>query len=446
MKKILFIATEFPPLANTGVHRSVKFVKYLQKYNIDPIVVTLTEESGIDIFGKSNDNALSSQIPNTVKIHRIPCKSIKPYYRTKLRGFITIFFSTKDIIGKVWNKQFALYISDLIKLEKPSAIYATLPPFSIGKLATKAAKTHNIPLIIDMRDGWLTWRTSPFGSYLHYLFTKIEEKSLFKSASVVIGTTKELISIFSKDHPQIAIEKFHWIPNGFDGVIVDEFVSIKKYTPGTKLKIGYIGSFYYSPKGRTDMYKPWWRKRGHRIFQYTKTKEDWLYRSPHFFILILNQLAKINPAYIEDLELHFVGHKPEWIEEMIQKAKCPFRVVFHGWQNNSRSVELLSTFDTVFVTSAKRGNDDDWPLPSKIFDYITKNKLIIAVAPNGATKSFIQQTQTGIVLDPDSINESAEQLHSVFNKGIELKIETDELKKYDRKETAKKLANIIFEL
>ena len=42
-KRVLFIAYYFPPLGGSGVQRSLKFVKYLPKFNFEPIVVTVKE-------------------------------------------------------------------------------------------------------------------------------------------------------------------------------------------------------------------------------------------------------------------------------------------------------------------------------------------------------------------------------------------------------------------
>lgn len=446
MKKVLFIATEFPPLATAGVHRSLKFIKFLTQYDVDPIVVTLTEESSIDIFGDIVDRFLLTDIPQSTAIHRIPCKSIKPYYKNRVKRFITIYFNTNDIISKVWKKQFNKYVHNLIETEKPSIIYVTLPPFSIGNLATKIALKHKIPLIIDMRDGWLTWRTAPFGSYLHYLLTKRKERFIFNNANAIIGTTKELIEIFKKDHPKIEKNKFHWIPNGYDTELEFESVSLKKYDENKKLRIGYIGSFYYSPKGREEIFKPWWKKKGHKIFQYIAEKEDWLYRSPYFFLKTIKGITNKHSHLARYIELHFVGAKPEWMSEMLDKIDLNVNIVFHGWQKQEICQNLLSSFDAVFVTAAKRENGEDWPMPSKIFDYISANKFILSMAPPSATRNFIEKTKAGVNFNPSNLENAIHELSELILNGATLKLDKTELSHYSRLNTAKKLSKVIHNL
>jgi len=446
MKKVLFIATEYPPLATTGVYRSLKFTKYLYQFEVDPIVATLTKESSFDIFGKIVDNSLLTEIPKSTVIHRIPCNSIKPYFSNKFKEFVNIYFSINDIIGRVWKKEFNIHIENIIETEKPTVIYTSLPPFSIGKLVTKIALKHRIPLIIDMRDGWLTWRTAPFGSYLHYLLTKREERYIFENADAVIGTTKELLEIFKYDHPMIDRNKFHWIPNGYDCSLIHKGLLLKKYNPKEKLKIGYVGSFYYSPKGQQDLNTPWWKKKGHKILQYIAVKEDWFYRSPYFFLLTIKRIIEKHPHLSSYIELHFVGKKPEWIDSMIQSIGINAAITFHGWLCQTDCRDLLSTFDAVFVTAAKRIGGVDWALPSKVFDYISAQKFIFAMVPSSATRNFILNTNTGVVLDPDNIDKAAIDLSNVILNGAKLSLNIDELQCYNRRNTAGKLSSIIYSL
>ena len=40
MFKVLVIAYYYPPLGLSGVHRTLKFVKYMKNYNWEPVVLT----------------------------------------------------------------------------------------------------------------------------------------------------------------------------------------------------------------------------------------------------------------------------------------------------------------------------------------------------------------------------------------------------------------------
>jgi hypothetical protein len=443
MINILFLAIEFPPLATAGVHRSIKFVKYLHKHAINPIVITLSENSAKEIFGNKIDYKLLNEIPSDIEIIRIECPSIKKYYSSRLRSFVTIYFSIKDIIALTWKKSVFAHLDGIIDETSPKLIYSTLPPFSAGSLGVQISKKYKLPLITDMRDGWSAWRTVPYGSYLHYFLTKKEENYVFKNSKLVIGSTKELVNIFRIDHPKLGKNKFKIIPNGFDSELEPSVFTIPPFAKSKKHIIGYVGAFYYTPEGRLDMFKPWWKKNGHRLLQYVPVKEDWLYRSPFFFFKILEKVLSINPILNDFIELHFVGIKPNWMDKMLSEFNLPIRIKFHGQKPYDECKQIIRSFDSVLITSAKRIGGLDWALPSKIFDYISSNKAIIGVTPQGATSRFIESTNTGIVIDPDNENESVQKLNCLFMEGLALEINVKELYLYTRFNTAALLAKSI---
>ena len=64
-KNILYIAYYFPPLAGSGVQRTLKFIKYLPNYNKTPIVVTVEEGHNY-----AHDKELINEVPGCVKVYR----------------------------------------------------------------------------------------------------------------------------------------------------------------------------------------------------------------------------------------------------------------------------------------------------------------------------------------------------------------------------------------
>src|SRR5262245_19181969 len=67
MKRVLFIAYLFPPIANSGTQRSLKFVKYLSHHGWDPIVLTAAHFDGHQI-----DERLLDEIPAGLRVERVP--------------------------------------------------------------------------------------------------------------------------------------------------------------------------------------------------------------------------------------------------------------------------------------------------------------------------------------------------------------------------------------
>jgi hypothetical protein len=132
-------------------------------------------------------------------------------------------------------------------------------------LAAKISRTYNLPLLVDMRDGWSKWCTSSYASYLHLRLTLSLEKKLFKQAFKVITLTKQLAHVFKETHRFLDETNTSVISNGFDDAIEFEesvqFAGLEK--EDRIVRINYIGSFYYNLKNHFDMHTPWYKKKGH---------------------------------------------------------------------------------------------------------------------------------------------------------------------------------------
>jgi hypothetical protein len=168
------------------------------------------------------------------------------------------------------------------------------------------------------------------------------EGSVFKQAAKIIATSEVTIDDFKLLHPQINPDKFVYIPNGFDFNI--DFKTIKTFVE-EKIKIGYVGSFYYSPESRELIFKKWYKKKGHRKLQYVPRKEDWLYRSPYFFFKTLKEVFDKIPELRQKVEIHFAGNKPQWFDSMVSEFELDEQVTYLGWMSQSESLSFQNTCD-----------------------------------------------------------------------------------------------------
>ena len=86
MINILFFAYEFPPVQTTGSIRPVKFVKYLTKFGVNPIVITTDVESVKRAFNHAKiDESLLSDLPIGTTIIRIPTNDFSSFFLFLLR-------------------------------------------------------------------------------------------------------------------------------------------------------------------------------------------------------------------------------------------------------------------------------------------------------------------------------------------------------------------------
>ena len=65
--KVLIITYYWPPAGGSGVQRWLKFVKYLQNFDIEPIVYTVDDAS----YPKE-DISLINEVPENIKVLKQP--------------------------------------------------------------------------------------------------------------------------------------------------------------------------------------------------------------------------------------------------------------------------------------------------------------------------------------------------------------------------------------
>lgn len=441
---ILFIAMEFPPVNTTGNFRSLKFVKYLSQFGIDPIVVTLKEEQAAKYFSSKIDYNLLTEIPEKTPVYRIDCFD-EDVPLSKFQTFSKMFFRINDSLARRWKPGLLQEIRAIIETHKPQLIYVSLPPFSTGMLAVDISRKYQLPLIVDMRDLWSMWGSTPYMTIIHYLLTRTEESKVFRYASAIIGVTPQLIEIFRASHPSLAPRQFYLIPNGFDtdiALLKDfEFLAGKK-----KVVIGYVGSFYYHPATRNNRNKPWWRRGGHKMLQYSPIKEDWLYRSPYFFFRTISTFFERYPEYRSVIEIHFVGHTPAWLSSMANQFGIYDQIVSHGFVNSVEAARIQDTFDLILATSEKVFDSDHYCLPSKIFDYVGRSKPILGFVTNGIQKEFITKSGLGVICDPDNEEQALTVLHDLLVDGKVFSVQKEYLSFFHRKKITEQLALLLKEV
>ncbi|HIA35157.1 MAG TPA: glycosyltransferase, partial [Flavobacteriales bacterium] len=180
-----------------------------------------------------------------------------------------------------------------------------------------------------------------------------------------------------------------------------------------------------------------------KLMQYSPVEEDWLYRSPYFFFRTIASLIKLEPDLKEKLQFVHIGKKPHWMDEMVRKFNLQENVSYTGMLHFNEVNEKLSHSDLLLSTSVKIKGGKDYALASKTFDYIAQKKVVIGFVKPGAQSSFITNSKTGIVIDPDNISMAVEKMKEILYNGLTLEPDISLLNNYQRKDTAKKLSEII---
>ncbi len=403
---ILFIAFEFPPVNSGGSHRPYKLVNALKRKGLQPVVLTVDVNTLRD--GTKLDNNLLEKVDTSVPVHRVKLRSINALDRLLGKGYGFI----PDISWRRWRNSVISELPNIIGQYKPTAVYLTCPPFSLSELAIWLKKNYpQLPLITDMRDAWSYWVISPYASVLHFKSIRKQERRVLELSECIIATSKQTLRDFQDLNPHISSNKFEYIPNGFDEFVTVEKNRFEKYAD--KLKIGYVGSFYYNPRTQLLLERPWYKKKPYQWFQYIPRFEDWRYRSPLFLFQLLNQFKKKCPNLYSKIQLEFAGQKPDWFDQMAEENGVADIVRHIGPLSQEQSIEFQASCDWLLLTSAKVPSGKDYSIAGKTFEYLSLRKPIIALLCEGAQKELLQESGMAAIIDPDKLDCGIEVLKHI---------------------------------
>lgn len=371
MKRVLFLAYLFPPIANSGTQRPLKFAKYLSHYGWEPVVITA------DRFDQHNtDAALLDELPPSVRVIRVPMLNevISDVIstlggRTRLarrigegiRWRLQARYRKPDLYA-LWGPTVRRAAARLYRREGFDAIYATGFPWSTLLTGAAIAQETGRPLIADFRDPWAgedLFRTSHRPSEQE---ERAGEKIVLRAASAAIMVAPTMTRRLMEAHPDIDPAKFVTLYNGFDPVDLDP------------------------PPPRTD---------GKFRFVYTGVWKDGY--SPSTLYDVFDWLRRSRPQLLRDVEFVTAGYAPgearrrglsEYIREL---GPIPHR----------DAIALMQSADVLFVTNGE-GNRQMLGLPGKLYEYLASGRPVLALThPDGDAGRILQQVGGGVAVASD---------------------------------------------
>jgi len=354
MKKVLFLAYLFPPILNSGTYRSIKFTKYLPKYNWKPTVVTVKDPPDRPL----EYNLLNLISPDT-NIVRMPLFS-----KILADNIAKIF--PKDHRKKIsdaleWRIRSLFFFPDqhaswlhsafhrsclLLKENHYDLIFATGYPWTSFWIAYKLYKKFKIPYVLDYRD---PWTGSPLWSgisqknlkeFIKRKFSPLLERKLVLNAKAIIVTTSTFADVIKRqfNHHNVFV-----ITNGFDPDLYDNISKSKLNLQ--PIKIVYTGIW----------------KKGY---------------GPESLYQALSILKQKYPDIASKVKFICAGFPPgpaknHNIAEMVEEI---------GPISYDKAIKLISSADILFMPVAS-GRFAYECIPGKFFDYIGAKKPVILVAP-----------------------------------------------------------------
>ncbi len=416
MDKVLFITYYWPPSGKASLHWPLKIIRYLNEFNWQPAVLTASE----DAFSHK-DETLLKQVP--VNLDIIKTRSYEPFkiYR-KLTGKSetealipseSISKENKSIAHKlsVWIRM-NLFIpdaragwywpavkqgKDFLKKNKDfKAIISVGPPHTSHLIGKKLSKTFNIPHFPVFIDPWtdIIYYKNFKRSRITLALDMHFEKSVLQNSKKVIFITETM----KKDY----IAKYKWLENKSEvlywGYDEDDFAGKKSSKSNEEKIILHAGN----------------------IFDYQNPLNFWK-----------NLKKKIEAE--EKYKLKFIGTVSPGIKRTIEETGLSEHTLYLGFLPYPEMIKEIMNASFLLVCATEPRH-----VPGKLFEYLRSGKPIIAFGDNNEeVNKILEETNAGMLF---CYNEDAEIF---FTKTDEFKRDLEKIKKFDRKNIAVKLEEII---
>lgn len=429
---VLFISYLFPPVAGGGVQRSSKFVKYLPQFGWNPIVLTVKEpydfygddEMMTDVLGKcviirtfsiepmkrvrkflKKRSLARIQTDNSKSINQ---KSLKPDFLVKLKTYILV--PDNEILWlpfAVWRGW------KVIKKEKPSIIYSTASPFTDHLIALLLAKLSGLPWVADFRDLWVDRPNFPKNRWRLFIDRKLEKMVIQRADHVVTATTL-MAEHFNQLYPHA---KYTSITNGFDE---DDFSNTAELLPGVKEFILTYTGIFNKEQNPQNFFKA--------VYEVMHQRED---LKNKIKLRIIGQLD--NPGDFENM-IYFKQLGLDKCSELT--PYLPHKQVI---------TEMCQS--TVLLLLVGEYPHNEGILTGKIFEYLRSGRPILAVVPpNGLAADVIKNSNAGLVISNESVEEISDGIIKLFEFFISNKLEGSfnraGIDKYNRKNLTNELSEV----
>lgn len=374
MKHVLFIAYLFPPIANSGTQRPLKFVKYLQHHDWLPTVLTAADYEGHPL-----DDALMNEIPESVDIVRVPMlqqrvarafrRVLGPAVGGRIGDAIAWRvqrrYRTPDWYA-LWQPTATRAAIDIFRKKGFDAIVATGFPWTSLLVGAAISRATGRPLIADFRDLW-SGEAGFTDDRAPHPVEAVLERRVIEQAARVVGSSASITRWLSRAYPGEPEDKFIAIHNGFDPA------DLHSAAPAAA------------------------RRRAFRIVYTGVWKKDY---NPLQLYESLGWLRRSQPQLLEGVEVIVAGSSPG----EAQRRGLGDVITEVGWLPHAEAVATMQSADVLYLPHGDP--DRQWAIPGKLYEYLATGRPILALThPDHETAQILRAVGGGVVVSPEDPGE-----------------------------------------
>jgi glycosyltransferase involved in cell wall biosynthesis len=429
--RMLMVVYGFPPRGGGGVQRNVKFLKYLSRLGVKTSVLTV-RESDFYVY----DTTLLDEIKDTTSIYRADSldpasisskvkRLVRSVKRRKAGGsadgsgsgvkeeawYIDIYRRLRDIIMLPdayggWIPFACRLGKKIIAAERPNVLFGSFPGPSNAFVTYKLAKEHDIPYVLDFRDGWTDDPYVHYPTSFHRRYHASNERKIVLGAKKVIVNTETLKERFQDRYPSMK-GKIETMTNGFDPEDLENLSPVPKESG--KVRIVYSGAVFVDRR--------------------------------ESFVAFLQAVGMLKDETRRGIEIIFVGQKHDWAQHLIEQRGLQRVIRFTGYLSHKSALNHLASADVAMLFLAK---GDRVAIPGKLYEYLGLGlPVIAAVEEDGACSRLLKSINHDQgVCDPATPSRIGEKLALAAEKKLP-RLPEDRASAFSRKAHAERLKDIL---
>ncbi len=429
MKKVLIISYYWPPSGGIGVHRCLKFAKYLPEFGWEPIIYAPLNAQ-YSVFDDTNFKHIPK---NTTVLKR---KIFEPFNlfkrisgRKKTDTANPVYVRDRKlskidqfaiwIRGNIfipdarcfWIKPSVRYLKKYLKENPVDAIFTDGPPHTNTEIGRRLSEATGTPWLMDFQDPWTQvdyYDMLKIGKRADKKHHKLEQKAfkIAKKTTIVSPTWK-------KDLESIGAKNVDVIVWGYDE---DDFREVAP-KPDTDFSIVHAGQLGFD-------------------------------RRPDTLIKLLGDLKKENHEFGKKIKLKFAGTVDYAIVEMIKNAGLEDNYLLLGNISRPAAIELTRKAGLLFLPLNIADNAKG-RIPGKLFENLRSERPILCLGPTGSDVSnIIAKTNTGKSFEYDDYENIKKYILLIFEKFQtgQNTVNAKDLEQYTNKNLTGKLAYFLNEI
>lgn len=418
--------------------RPFRFVLHLKEFGWQPTVLTIAApgqtltpkeaqllsdveiielDSPLDRTSRSESQLGASRSVASARATEAPARAAKK----KTGGLIEAL--DRQFPTDTWLLLFAARYRELRRIVQrvdPDVLWCTGDPWSALVATWQLARTFDLPWVADFRDPWTISAIRAEGKWpVTKQIDAFLERKIIESANAVVFQAGSVEQAYHKHYSYVDFAS-RLITNSFDPSVFDDPITIdtspaKKVSTDDGLHIGFFGRF--------------------RAMSPATVMAD-----------ALHALHKRAPAAAERIHVHSFGPLNQ-----ADAAYAEARSVASSFHRKAavpleRSLSVLRQFDLLLVSTDLSRHQI---IPAKIFEYLPANRPILSLSRNDEVRQILEETGTGLQLDPTAPDHVAEfllQCLEAVDQGKELPLpyKPDEtaIRSYEARETTRALADV----